>query len=178
MTINMECQRFLELEYMTLRKEIEDAKANMFKLVVGGAAVIPAAQSIANNFSIGAITLALPMIVAVLVLLFLSENHSIMRAGTYILEQIEPNIDGVTGWESWLNSTKSGAGNRTGDRLIVIAFSLLAASYFVTSVILAVRHALQEFGQLGQYLLGGAYIGVGVVLMFIFFSQARTSTTR
>ena len=31
--------RFLELEYLTLRKEIETAKSNLFKLVVGGAAV-------------------------------------------------------------------------------------------------------------------------------------------
>ena len=75
MTGTIDPQRFLELQYSTLRKEIETAKSNMFKLVVGGAAVIPAAQSLANTYSIGAITLALPLIVVVLVLLFLTENR-------------------------------------------------------------------------------------------------------
>ena len=169
-------QRFIELEYLTLRKEIETAKSNMFKLVVGGAAVIPAAQSFANTYSIGSITLALPLIVVVLVLLFLTENHSIMRAGTYILDQIEPNVEGATGWETWLNSAKGGAGKRTVDKLLIFAFALLAASYFMVSVVLATRHALQEFGQQGQYLIGGAYLGIGVVLVFVLYSQAQTDT--
>lgn len=169
-------QRFLELEYVTLRKEIETAKSNLFKLVVGGAAVIPTAQSLANTYSIGAITLALPLIVVVLVLLFLTENHSMMRAGTYILEQIEPNVEGATGWETWLNSAKGGTGKRTVDKLLILAFAVLAASYFMVSVVLAARFALQEFGLQGQYLVGGAYLGVGVVLVFILYSQAQTDT--
>lgn len=84
--------KFVELEYASLRKEIETSKANMFKLAVGGSAVIPAAQSVAASYSIGAITLALPLVVVVLVLLFLAENHAVMRAGTYILQEIEPKI--------------------------------------------------------------------------------------
>lgn len=176
MSINIESQRFLELQYLALRKEIEVSKANMFKLVVGGAAVIPAAQSLANTFSIGAITLALPLIVVVLVLLFLTENHSMMRAGTYILEKIEPNIEGVTGWETWLNAANGNAGKRTVDKLLIFAFSVLAASYFMVSVVLAARYALQEFGHQGQYLIGGAYIVVGLVLVFVLYSHAQTDT--
>ena len=168
--------KFLELEYMTLRKEIETSKANMFKLVVGGAAVIPAAQSLGSAYQIGAITLALPLIVVVLVLLFLAENHSMMRAGTYILHEIEPKMDGGGGWETWLNSTKGKSGKRTVDKLLIFAFSVLASSYFIASVVLATRHALQEFGQQGQYLLGGAYLGIGVVLVFVLYSQAQTDT--
>lgn len=176
MSMNIDRHRFLELQYITLRKEIEDSKSNMFKLVVGGSAVIPTAQSLANTYSIGAITLALPLIVVVLVLLFLAENHAMMRAGTYILEEIEPNIEGVTGWETWLNSVKGSIGKRTVDKLLIFAFAVLAASYFMVSVVLAARHALQEFGQQGQYLIGGAYIGIGVVLVFILYSQAQTDT--
>lgn len=167
-------QHFLELEYLTLRKEIETAKSNLFKLVIGGAAVIPTAQSLANTYSIGAITLALPLIVVVLVLLFLTENHSMMRAGTYILEEIEPNVEGGTGWETWLNSGKSGTGKRTVDKLLIFAFAVLAASYFMVSVVLAARHALQEFGLQGQYFVAGAYVGVGLILVFILYSQAQT----
>ena len=176
MTTTIDRQRFLELEYATLRKEIETAKSNMFKLVVGGAAIIPTAQSLANTYSIGAITLALPLIVVVLVLLFLTENHSLMRAGTYILEQIEPNIEGATGWETWLNSAKGSGGRRTVDKLLIFAFSVLAASYFMVSVVLAAHYAFQKFGIQGQYLVGGAYLGVGAVLVFILYSQAQTDT--
>jgi len=172
----MDQQRFLELEYNSLRNEIETAKANMFKLVIGGAGVIPAAQSLANTYPIGEITLALHLIVVVLVLLFLSENHSLMRAGTYILEEIEPKVEGGVGWETWLNSEQGSNGNRSVDKLLIFTFSLLAASYFLVSVVLAVRYALSEFGSHGQYLVGGGYICVGLVLVFILYSQAKTDT--
>jgi uncharacterized membrane protein len=168
-------EKFLELEYQTLRHEIEKSKENMFKLVVGGAAVVPAAQSLASTYNIGAITIALPLIVVVLVLLFLSENHSMMRAGTYILEIIEPSIEGDGGWETWLSS-KQNSETRTVDKMLIFAFAVLASCYFIVSVVLAVRHALAEFGKHGQYMLGGAYLAVGVVLAFYLYSQARTNT--
>lgn len=176
MTATHDRNDFLELEYMTLRKEIETSKANMFKLVIGGAAVIPAAQSLGSTYQIGAITLALPLIVVVLVLLFLTENHAMMRAGTYILEEIEPRIAGNAGWETWLNSTKGAGSKRTVDKLLIVAFAVLASSYFIASVILAARHALNEFGQQGQYVLGGAYLAIGAVLAFVLYSQAQTDT--
>jgi len=174
MTIDQ--SKFIELEYATLRKEIETSKANMFKLVVGGSAVIPAAQSVADSYSIGVITLALPLVVAVLVLLFLAENHAVMRAGTYILQEIEPKIDGMKGWETWLNSVQTNTGTRTVDKLLVFAFSVLAASYFIASVALAVRYAFREFGQQGQYVVGGIYALLGAALSFVLYSQARTDT--
>lgn len=175
MSANLDRHRFLELQFITLRKEIEVSKKNMFNLVVGGAAVIPTAHSLASTYSIGALTLALPLVVAVLVLLFLVENHSMMRAGTYILEQIEPNIENVTGWETWLNAAKDG-GNRTVDKLLVAAFAILTASYFIATVVLAVRHASTEFGEHGQYLAGVAYTIFGFAFAFILYSHAQTNT--
>lgn len=168
--------KFIELEYATLRKEIETSKANMFKLAVGGSAVIPAAQSLADSYSMGVITLALPLIVVVLVLLFLAENHAVMRAGTYILQEIETKVAGVKGWETWLHAVEANTGNRTVDKLLIFAFSVLTASYFIVSVVLAARHALQEFGQQGQYLIGGFYVLLGAALSFFLYSQARTDT--
>ena len=167
---------FREIEYMSLRKEIETSKSNMFKLVIGGAAVIPAVQSLGNSFQIGAITLALPLIVVVLVLLFLTENHAMMRAGTYILEEIEPRLTEAGGWETWLNTSKGGSGKRTVDKLLIIAFAVLASSYFIVSVVMAAKHALQEFGEKGQYVLGGSYLGIGILLVIMLYSQAQTDT--
>lgn len=157
--------KFFELEYATLRKEIETSKANMFKLAVGGSAVIPAAQSVADSYSIGVVTLALPL-----------ENHAVMRAGTYILQEIETKVAGVKGWETWLHAVEANTGNRTVDKLLIFAFSVLTASYFIVSVVLAARHALQEFGEQGQYLVGGLYVFLGAGLSFFLYSQARTDT--
>jgi hypothetical protein len=60
--------------------------------------------------------------------------------------------------------------------MLIFAFSILAASYFMLSVVLATRHALQEFGQQGQYLVAGAYVGIGMILAFVLYSQAQTNT--
>lgn len=108
MIANAEQMKFLEIQYTTLRKEIETSKANMFKLVVGGAAVIPTAQSLASTYSIGIITLALPLIVVVLVLLFLTENHSMMRAGTYNRQgrmMASSSVSAVAARMPWMRSS-------------------------------------------------------------------------
>lgn len=173
----IDCNHFIDLQYTSLRQEIETSKANMFKLIVGGSAVIPTAQSVANIYSIGAVTLAIPLIVVVLVLLFLAENRSVMRTGTYIKEQIEPKVEGIICWETWLSSVEGGSSQRTVERLLITGFSILASSYFVASVVIAARYALQEFGQHGQLLLGGIYVGIGLVLVLVLYSQAQIDTT-
>jgi len=42
---------FLELEYTTLRKEIEDARERGFKIIVGAVLAVPTAQFIAEGFN-------------------------------------------------------------------------------------------------------------------------------
>lgn len=172
----MEEAKFIELQYLALRKEIENSKQNMFRLAIGGGAAVPAAQYIAQAYSIGTITMALPLVVVVLVLLFLSENNAVMRAGSYILQEIESRYESVKGWETWLMDSSVSDGTRTVDKLVVFAFSLLASSYFVVSVIVAARYAFQEFGEKGQYLLSGGYLGIGFILAFFIYWQARTNT--
>lgn len=169
-------QKFRELEYVTLRSEIEVAKSNMNKLTVGGAAIVPTAQSLANTYEIGEITLALPLIVVVLVLLFLTENHAVMRAGTYILKRIEPAVGQNGGWETWLAIGSRKSRRRTVDKLLVISFSVLASCYFVVSVILAVKFAIKEYGPTGQLMVGLIYLAVGSAVSIILYSQARTDT--
>lgn len=55
------------------------------------------------------------------------------------------------------------------------AFSVLASCYFLVVVVLAARYALQEFGERGQYLLGGGYLGAGFILASFIYLQARTN---
>ena len=167
---------FLLLEYESLRNEIAVAKKNMFQLIIGGAAIIPAAQSVATSYSIGAVTLALPLILLVLVLMFISENRSMMRAGQYILENVEPVFGKNGGWESWLNTSNGESRTRSVDKILIFAFSILSSFYFVVSVILAWRYASAEFGNQGKYVVAVSYFAVGIFLAIILYSQAQTDT--
>lgn len=167
---------FALLEYESLRNEIATAKKNMFQLIVGGAAIIPAAQSIAVSYSIGPVTLALPLILLVLVLMFISENRAMMRAGQYILEKIEPKFSYEGGWESWLNTSNGITETRSVDRILIFAFSVLSSFYFIVAVVLAWQYASEEFGGSGKYVVATAYVAVGVVLAIILYSQAQTDT--
>jgi len=45
----MDASRFLELEFQTLRKEIEEANDRAFTLMLGGVTVVPAVQYIAKT---------------------------------------------------------------------------------------------------------------------------------
>ena len=173
----METGKFIELEYLTLRKEIESSKANMFKLAIGGGTAVPIAQYFAHTYAIGEITLALPLMVVVLVLLFLAENHAVMRAGTYTLQEIEPRILGINGWETWLSTTNKNISTRTVDKLVIVAFSVLASSYFLVSVVLAMRYVDEEFGGHWFYFVSSGYFGVGLILVFVIYQQARTNTS-
>lgn len=168
--------RFLELQYQALRREIDATKDRLFKIVVGGAVVVPGAQYFAAANEIEALTLALPFVVVILALLFLSENHALMRCGTYMRENIEGLVPGVCGWEEWLDDNVT-RGARSVDRLLIIAFALLAAVYFLIAVAMASRLALKMFGTQGQYLTAGTYCGIGIVLVVLIASQARFNTT-
>jgi hypothetical protein len=169
-------EEFFLLEYQSLRNEIAVAKRNMFQLIIGGAAIVPAAQSLAVTYSIGPVTLALPLILVVLVLMFIAENRSMMRAGQYILENIEPRFGKKGGWESWLNTSTGITKNRSVDKILVFAFSVLSSFYFIVAVVLAWSYASRAFGNNGKYAVAVAYVAVGAVLAFILYSQAQTDT--
>jgi hypothetical protein len=168
--------RFLELQYQSLRREIEQSKQNLFRIVVGGAVGVPAAQYFASTYEIGAITLTLPFLVVMMVLLFLSENHAVMRTGTYILHHVESRVPGVEGWEQWLHRSPARNGTRSVDKLLVLAFSVLSAVYFVAAVVMAAMYAREAFGEQGQYLVSGVYVGLGVILGGIIYMQSKTDT--
>lgn len=167
---------FSLLEYETLRQEIATAKKNMFQLMVGGSAAIPAVQSLANTYNIGIVTLALPLILSVYILMFISENHAMMRAGQYILEKIEPIVQKGGGWETWLNTSSGITKTRSVDRIMIFSFSLLASFYFLVSVVLAWKYTSTQFGSQGKYVIAIGYFAVGLSLAFVLYSQARTDT--
>jgi tetratricopeptide (TPR) repeat protein len=103
--------RFAELEYQTLRKEIEDAKGRMFKIIAGEAILLPSVQVFLEwkgSNEASPIYLMMPFLIFVFVSRFLYENNSTIRAGCYIRSYIEPIYSPqkfnqkFLGWEEWL----------------------------------------------------------------------------
>ncbi len=132
--------RFLELQYNTLRKEIETRQDRHFKLATGAVLLVPAVQLLSaglkeiDTSGVANITfpllLALPIIVLSIFILYFSEHHSIMRCGRYIEEQIEAAVrPKVTGWESWLKKVP-----RIHEAQQIVAFHLFYVSLYIIAV--------------------------------------------
>ena len=58
---------------------------------------------------------------------FISEQNNIARAGRYVRETIEPQIDNLVGWEHWLESKPA---LREVDHSFVLGFSVLFLIFF------------------------------------------------
>ena len=133
----MDESQFLMEEYKTLREEIRETKARIFKLVGFGIFAVPVAHFVAQTYRLDVVILSLPLLVIVVALLYLSENHALMRCGCYIREHIEPKVEDTIGevillekgsdrsiepkvkdtigWETWL---ENGFGRRTVDKYV------------------------------------------------------------
>lgn len=140
----IEEDRFLELEYVALRKEIDDILARRFRILwtgtVGPLAAVFSATALEGepNTIPGApdggsgFYFFVPMIVAVLVRLYVVECNALMRCGRYIREVIEPKVAGKIGWETWLEELAASPVNvrRRSDKLMNNAFLWLSVLYF------------------------------------------------
>jgi hypothetical protein len=173
--------RFLELQYLTLRKEIEDSLNRSFQIMVGGATLIPILVGILGHYALTPILLALPMMVIVIALLYLNQWNSIMRCGRYIRTRIEPEMIGDQGWEAWLEShpdTHMGAvHNRLVDTYLVYAFYLLTAGYYFATSFIAVTYAKKTYGSITEWVALACYIGIGIAMAYIILERVPTHTT-
>ncbi len=173
----MEKKRFLEVQYLTLRKEIEETKSRTFKILVGGVTVVPAAQFLAQSLGIEVLQLLLPFLVMIIMLLFLAENNALMRCGRYIRLHIEPKIPEVTGWEVWLEKP-SEFNPRAVDHYVIYSFYLLSALYYIVSVYLAASIAFVTYDLVGLAVALGVYIalGIGIAILLVLKVKATTTT--
>jgi hypothetical protein len=166
---------FLTEQFKTLRAEIENTKDRIFKTLTYGIAVVPAAHYAANELKLSALLYATPLLVMVVALLYLSENHALMRCGRYIRREIEPHFSGVVGWEEWLE-IRGMYDARTVDKLLSYSFYLLFFVYFAASVALAFHKALGQYGLVAAAALLGSYIAVGIWFLIYLYTNLRTST--
>lgn len=88
----MDKAKFYEHQYVSIREEIKETKARIFKLAWLGLIGVPTAYLFAEKYEILVVTLTMPVIICTLMLLFIAESMALMRAGRYIRLCIEPII--------------------------------------------------------------------------------------
>lgn len=174
--ILMDEEKFLEFQYFTLRKEIEATKDRIFKIIIGGATVVPAAQFFAEVYKVGVITLVLPFLVIIIMLLFLHENNALMRCGRFIKFHIEPHVPSLTCWEDWLSKPTPNFDTRASEKYLIYSFYLLSTLYYIASVYLAAVFSNTEYEIVGLAITLGTYSAVGILTVVLLFTKVKTGT--
>lgn len=131
----MSLEEFMKQQYITLRDEIRAAKVRMFALMILGSLVILASGIMAQNVKLAYAEGSLPFIVLVLMMAFVMEQNSVIRAGRYLKEHVEPHIDGVVPWEKWLESNRA---RRAADRYFFGSVMLIFFLYYAAGAAMAV----------------------------------------
>ena len=143
-------------QFEALRREIEQAQAEVFKILAGAVTILPLAQLLlgSKQLPVEGIELALPFITLVIALQFMSHQARILRCGTFIREQIEKPNAIQHGWETSLamqakarrdiSSTEPWWRARMApleihqtrrlDFSVMVAFIILFAVYYVISL--------------------------------------------
>jgi hypothetical protein len=173
--------QFLRCEYLALREEIKEAKSRIFKLAVLGIIGVPSVYAIASDRNFSILVVSLPPIVCAVMFLYLSESLTVMRAGAYIKEKIEPSIrdekgNVFVGWEHWLENA---SGRRAVDQLVGCFFYALYGLYYGVTSCLALELAKQRWPARGYPLLIIVYLaGAVIFLIFVVRFFRYTFSTR
>jgi hypothetical protein len=161
----MEERQVLIQQFQALRSEIDGAKARMFRIAVLGALGIPVLIYLAEKPDAGFLAPILPFAVLVLSMLFMHEQHSLMRCGRYMRERIEPLIEEGAGWEAWLESQPY---LRVMDKTVFWCFLLASFVFYFSAVGLAISKLLDSGDAVipGQYKV---YVGGAIYALTAFW---------
>jgi hypothetical protein len=132
----MPVEEFMKQQYLTLREEIRGAKVRMFVLMVLATIFIPVSGFLAQRFEIAYAATSMPFIVLVFMLAFVMEQNSVIRAGRYLKEHVEPHLDGVVTWERWLESNRR---LRDADRYFFGSVVLVFFLFYALGAVLAIQ---------------------------------------
>ena len=176
---NMKKEEFLKVQYEALRQEILATQRRNFQTLGFGALSIPAASFLAKVHDIPALALAVPPLVLGIALLYLADNHGIIRCGEYIKEHIEKNLteEGIMGWETWLEAGQE-QGTRNTEHYTTYCFYLLFLLYFAAAVYMAWIYMKKEL--IFEVAVGATivYCIFGVVVGFHIVKSLRLGTKR
>lgn len=174
------CEDFTVAEFESLRVEVKETKARMFRL--SGIAFVgaPSTYFAAQVYDVGFLTLFLPILIAILLTTYMAESAALMRCGEYIRTAIEPRVErpeGIRGgWETWLEQERR---HRRHDRMNSFNHYAVFALLFLASVFVAMNLLSQEYSR--EHFIGGAIIytvlGTGCAYLMYFYWPVTTRTT-
>ena len=157
----MDAKHFAAEEFKSLREEIRSRQMRAFWTVVIGLLGVPALTYLAGDANMQ-LWLALPFFVLVIIVLFLSEQNAMMRAGRYIREVIETHTGFTPGWEAWL---ETGREHRVMEKHFVAGFISVFFLYYFVSIAMALNRLwvtamAEETGHYWYWFYGaaGAYV--------------------
>lgn len=169
----MSSDEFNKQQYLTLRDEIRTSKGRSFALLVIGTLFVPAVAFAAKEFGSTFAAAGMPFLLLVLMLGFIMEQNSIVRAGKYLKEYVEPHIENSMTWESWLESNHK---LREMDRYFFASFLLVFMLFYVLLSGLAVEALASDYPETWLYSGIGYAVG-GLWFIIIWLSHWRTCTT-
>jgi hypothetical protein len=177
----MDQAEFLKQQYISLREEVRETKDRIFKTLGFGLIVVPGTHALGDVFHLNTVVLALPILIVVVALIYLSENNALMRCGRYIKNHIEPQIKDVLGWESWLEDKSTSSSvkwkTRNVDRNLSYAFFLLYFVYYFGAVFVAADFAAEKYGITWKYVCLIVYLLIGIWFIFYLLRNILISTT-
>ncbi|MBN2563741.1 MAG: hypothetical protein JXQ75_22720 [Phycisphaerae bacterium] len=166
-------EEFMKQQYLTLREEIRASKARAFVILILAAVFIPAAGLAAQRWGGAFATASMPFITLVLMLAFITEQNGIIRAGRYLREYVEPRIEEITTWESWLESNHK---LRSVDRYFFGSFVLVFLLFYAVGAGTAVTSIAAEWGEHFWYAAAGYAVG-GLWFVTVLLRHWHSCTT-
>ena len=131
----MEKQHIVMEQFQALRSEIEAIKARLFRTVCLGLVLVPVLAYLAEKPGTVFLGLALPFVILVLNMLYVSQEHALLRCGRYMRQRIEPLIEEGAGWEAWLEAHP---GLRVMDKCMFWCFVIIFFLFYFGAVGLAI----------------------------------------
>lgn len=163
----MEQSEFHTQQFLFLRREIEARQARLFWTIVMGLLGLPTLTYLAKDADTLA-WLAIPFLMLVIIVLFIAEQHAMMRAGRFIREEIERQGNFAPGWESWLESQPE---FRLMERNFLGCFICIFLLYYFLAVGMAIYRLWAEISAdpSGQFLywLYGAVVAYSIGLLWV-----------
>lgn len=172
----MSAEEFMKQQYLTLRDEIRASKSRVFFILVIGTLFVPFVAFAAKEYGSTFASASLPFIMLVLMLAFVMEQNSIVRAGKYLKDHVEPNLSGHPTWEAWLEANSK---LREVDKYFFASFLIVFLVFYAAAAGLAYESLLAVQGGIDNqhwFALGGYAVG-GFWFVVVWLSHWRMCTT-
>ena len=133
--IAMATDEFMKQQFLTLRDEIRESKARIFWLLIIGIVLVMVAGYLAAEHPNAFANAAIPFLLLGLMLSFISEQNNIARAGRYLRESVEPQIENSDGLGTLAGDQAAAPRSRSRVRAGVQRFVLgLFCDYIIADV--------------------------------------------